>query len=152
MPCLNCCVKRWILLSLALVSTAWGQVDIQQIVRESIENYGHVWREEMNWVWIQTDVTASDDTNGTDVFEIAPIKGTPYERLIRKNGGRRNRRAPACAESGAAREPLIGNDGSHWTFRRGKRGLPLSRRFPQLDLIAIGARPISAACRQRARP
>jgi hypothetical protein len=35
MPCLNSYVKRWILLSLALVSTAWGQVDIEQIVRES---------------------------------------------------------------------------------------------------------------------
>ena len=57
-------------------------MDIQQIVRESIENYGHVWREEMNWVWIQTDVTASGDTNETDVFEIAPIKGIPYERLV----------------------------------------------------------------------
>ena len=72
MPCLNNRVKHSILLSLALVSTAWGQVNIQQIVRESIENYGHDWREEMNWAWTQTDVTASDDTNETDVSEIAP--------------------------------------------------------------------------------
>ena len=86
MPCLNNRVKHSILLSLALVSTAWGQVNIQQIVRESIENYGHDWREEMNWAWTQTDVTASDDTNETDVSEIAPIDGTPYERLITKNG------------------------------------------------------------------
>lgn len=87
MPCLNGCVKSWILLSLALVSTAWGQVDIQQIVRASIENYGHVRREEMNWVWTQTDVTASGAATETDVFEIEPIKGTPYERLVGKNGG-----------------------------------------------------------------
>lgn len=85
MPCLNRCVKCRILLSLALASTAWGQVDIQQIVRESVANYGHVWREEMNWVWTQTDVT-SGDPNETAVSEIAPIEGTPYERLIGKNG------------------------------------------------------------------
>jgi hypothetical protein len=78
-------VKRWILLPLALASTAWGQVDIQQIVRESVGNYGHVWREEMNWVWTQTDVT-SGDKNETAVSEIAPMEGTPYERLIGKNG------------------------------------------------------------------
>ena len=80
-------MKRSILLLLALASTAWGQVDIQQIVRESIENYGHDWREEMKWAWTQTDVTASDNTNETEVSEIAPIDGTPYERLIGKNGG-----------------------------------------------------------------
>jgi hypothetical protein len=77
------------LLMFALVSMAWGQVDIQQIVRESIGNYGHDWREAMNWAWTQTDVTASGETAlapEIEVSEIAPLEGTPYERLIRKNG------------------------------------------------------------------
>jgi hypothetical protein len=83
-------VKVSILLSLALASTAWGQVDIQQIVRASIENYQHDWREAMNWAWTQTDVTASEETASDkteiEVSEISPLEGTPYERLIGKNG------------------------------------------------------------------
>lgn len=79
-------MKHSILLALALVSTAWGQLNIQQIVRQSIENYGHDWREEMHWAWTRTDITASNDINETEVWEVAPIDGTPYERLIGRNG------------------------------------------------------------------
>ena len=78
----NPSVKVSILLSLALASTAWGQVDIQQIVRASIENYQHDWREAMNWAWTQTDVTASEETASDkteiEVSEISPLEGTPY--------------------------------------------------------------------------
>lgn len=79
-------MTRSILLSIAIVSTAWGQVNVQQIVRKSIENYGHDWREQMNWAWTQTDVIASGDEEQTEVSEIVPLGGTPYERLISKNG------------------------------------------------------------------
>ena len=80
-------MKRSIFLSLAIVSAAWGQMNIQQIVRTSIQNYGHDWREELNWAWTQTDVTVSGDTKETKVSEIGPLGGTPYERLTGKNGG-----------------------------------------------------------------
>jgi hypothetical protein len=40
----------------------------------------------MNWGWTQTDVSMSDDKNETTVSEMAPLNGTPWERLITKDG------------------------------------------------------------------
>jgi hypothetical protein len=77
---------RSIFLVLAVVSAACGQVSIQQIVRESIQNYGHDWREQMNWATTQTEVTVSGDRKEIEVSAIGPLGGTPYERLIGKNG------------------------------------------------------------------
>jgi len=86
MPCLSLPVKRLALLSLVLVSTAWGQTDIREIVRKSIVNYERAWKAQVNWAWTQTDTTASDDKEEVDVSEFVPLYGTPYERLIEKNG------------------------------------------------------------------
>ena len=40
----------------------------------------------MNWASTQTDITKSDGTKEVEVSEVIPLDGTPYERLIRKNG------------------------------------------------------------------
>ena len=77
---------RSIFLALAMVSMPCGQVDIQQIVRKAIQNYGHDWREQMNWTTTRTAVTVSGDRKEIEVSEIGPLGGTPYERLIGKNG------------------------------------------------------------------
>src|ERR1700749_714199 len=77
---------RSVLLSLVCVSTVWGQLEPKEIVRKAIVNYGRDWREQRKWAWTETDITASDDTKEVEVGEVAPLYGTPYERLIRKNG------------------------------------------------------------------
>jgi hypothetical protein len=77
---------RSILIALAIVSMANGQVDVQQIVRKSIQNYGHDCREQMNWTTTRTAVIGSGDTKEIEVSEIGPLEGTPYERLIGRNG------------------------------------------------------------------
>jgi hypothetical protein len=61
-------------------------MDPAAIVRQSIQNYERDWHEGMNWEYRQTDVMKSDGTEEVDVSEIAPLGGTPYERLVLKNG------------------------------------------------------------------
>lgn len=40
----------------------------------------------MLWGYTQTEVTRADGTDEVDVSEVVPLEGTPYERLIRKDG------------------------------------------------------------------
>lgn len=40
----------------------------------------------MNWAWTQTDVSAADDKKEMTVSQMLPLGGTPYERLILKDG------------------------------------------------------------------
>jgi hypothetical protein len=40
----------------------------------------------MNWAWTQTDVSAADDKKDETVSEFVPVAGTPYERIIKKDG------------------------------------------------------------------
>jgi hypothetical protein len=64
-----------------------GPIDPKELVRQSIENYKRDWREaSKTWAYTQIDTTASDDTKQIEVSEITPLCGTPYERLIRKDG------------------------------------------------------------------
>ncbi len=49
-------------------------------------NYNHDWREAMSWAYTQTDVTPDDDEKKVEVFEVTPLVGTPYDRLICRNG------------------------------------------------------------------
>jgi hypothetical protein len=66
---------------------AWGQaVDPAEIVGQSIRNYQRDRQTRVNWAYTQTDVTKSGDTSQVDVSEVIPLDGTPYERLIQKNG------------------------------------------------------------------
>lgn len=65
---------------------AWGQGDARSIVRTSIANCERDWRASMNWGWTQTDVSISDDKKETTVSEMVPLNGTPWERLITKDG------------------------------------------------------------------
>jgi len=69
------------------IPLAWAQPpDAVALVRQSIQNYERDWREAMSWEYQQTDVMHSDSTKETDVSEITPVGGTPYERLILKDG------------------------------------------------------------------
>ena len=70
------------------MSTAgYGQIDPAQIVQQSIDNYERDWRAACHsWAYTQTDITESDGTKEIEVSEVTPLAGTPYERLVRKNG------------------------------------------------------------------
>lgn len=77
---------RPVLLSLVVVSTVWGQPAPKEIARRAIASYERDWREQRKWAWTVSDTTYSDDTKEVEVSEVAPLYGTPYERVIRKNG------------------------------------------------------------------
>jgi len=40
----------------------------------------------MSWACTQTDVTRSDGANKADVYEVIPLSGTPYDKLVEKDG------------------------------------------------------------------
>src|SRR3954471_18342867 len=61
-------------------------VNPHEIVRKSIENYERDWRAAMNWGYTQTDVTSAEGTKEVEVSEIVPLEGTPYERVLMKDG------------------------------------------------------------------
>jgi hypothetical protein len=62
------------------------QPDPKELIRESIQNYEKAWRTGMKWSYTQTDVTCVDGKNQVDLSSITPLDGTPYERLIGRNG------------------------------------------------------------------
>jgi hypothetical protein len=70
-----------------LRAAAYAQVDAKALVHQSIQNYQRDWREaRMSLIYTQTDTTTADGTKETEISEIIPLCGTPYERLIRKDG------------------------------------------------------------------
>lgn len=77
--------RRFILL-FTITATAWGHDDPQAIVRDSVANCERDWRASANWAWTQKDVAISGDRKEVTVSEVVPVGGTPYERLISKNG------------------------------------------------------------------
>jgi hypothetical protein len=66
---------------------AYGQVIPKEIVAQSIRNYQRDWQAaRMNWASTETDITESNGTKDVDVSEVIPLAGTPYDRLMLKNG------------------------------------------------------------------
>jgi hypothetical protein len=79
-------VRRALPILVVVVASAHAQVDPKEIVSQSIRNYQRDWRDaRANWAWTQTDVTQSDETK-VDVTEVTPLAGTPYERVVLKDG------------------------------------------------------------------
>jgi hypothetical protein len=62
------------------------QPDSKALVLQSVRNYERDWRAGMLWGYTQTDVTRADGAQEVDVSEVIPLEGTPYERLILRNG------------------------------------------------------------------
>jgi hypothetical protein len=61
-------------------------IDPKEIVRQSIQNYERDWRAAMRWAYTQTDVTSADGAREIEVSQVVPLVGTPYERLMMKDG------------------------------------------------------------------
>jgi hypothetical protein len=79
-------MKSGLLIMFALTSAAFCQVDPKALVDQSIRNYDRDWRAAMSWTSTETDITNTDGTKQVDVREVIPLAGTPYDRLILKNG------------------------------------------------------------------
>jgi hypothetical protein len=86
-------VKRTLLISFAFsaaflsTTAAQGQVDPKALVSESIRNYQRDWQAiRTNWASTESDITEADGTKQANVSEVIPVAGTPYDRLILKNG------------------------------------------------------------------
>jgi hypothetical protein len=84
-------VKRFrqvaIVFAVSTIPLAFAQQpDPKELIRESIQNYQKAWRTGMKWSYTQTDVTCVDGKTEVDVSTVFPLDGTPYERLISKNG------------------------------------------------------------------
>jgi hypothetical protein len=77
-------VKLRFSLIILFTSGAYGQIAPRALVEQSIVNYNHDWREAMSWAYTQTDLTPVDEK--VEVFEVAPLAGTPYDRLVLRNG------------------------------------------------------------------
>jgi hypothetical protein len=78
--------REFFIFFFAAASIAWGQVDARAIVRTSVVNCERDWRASMSWAWTQTDVSISDDKKEATVSEMMPLDGTPWERVIMKDG------------------------------------------------------------------
>jgi hypothetical protein len=81
-------VGRVLPVSLVLTAVAaYGQVNPKELVTQSIRNYQRDWQAaRSSWASTETDVTDSDGTKEVDVSEVIPMAGTPYDRLILRNG------------------------------------------------------------------
>lgn len=79
-------MKRLCLVSALFAGLACAQPDPKALMIKSIGNYDRDWRAGMHFGYSQTDVTLSDGTKVVEGSEVVPLEGTPYERLITKNG------------------------------------------------------------------
>jgi hypothetical protein len=79
-------VKWRFLIAIVCISAAYGQVDPKALVRQSVEHYERGWRAAMSWAYTQTDVTTAEDGQEAEVLEVVPLDGTPYDRVVMKNG------------------------------------------------------------------
>ena len=68
------------------VSAVAAQPDAVSLVKNSIANYEHDWREAEQWRWRVTETTWSGGVKKVQVSESMPILGTPYEKVISKDG------------------------------------------------------------------
>jgi hypothetical protein len=76
-----------IVFAVSAVPVAFAQQpDPKQLIRESIQNYEKAWRAGMKWSYTQTDVTCVDGKSQVDLSSVGPLDGTPYERLLSRNG------------------------------------------------------------------
>lgn len=129
-----------------------GQVDPKELVRQSIRNYQRDWREaSASWAYTQTDTTADDGTKQTEVSEIIPLCGTPYERLIRKDGQpltqaeqRREDRKYERADHQRERETTSEREARILKYENERafvNDIPEAYRFKLMGEESVGGRP-----------
>jgi hypothetical protein len=75
-----------VVLLLAVAFDASAQMDVKAMVSQSIRNYQRDWQNSGDWTSFETDVITADGTKEVGVSQVIPLAGTPYDRLIEKNG------------------------------------------------------------------
>jgi hypothetical protein len=75
-----------VLLILASAPAGLAQPDLNTLVRDSVYNYQRSMLQGQQWSYTQTDVNCADGKKEIEVSEIIPLDGTPYQRVIAKNG------------------------------------------------------------------
>jgi hypothetical protein len=60
--------------------------DAKTLFTQSIRNYDRDWRAGMTWGYTETDTVRKDGKKEVVVSEVIPLDGTPYDRVVSKNG------------------------------------------------------------------
>lgn len=85
--CLIRGVNRLLALFAAGAISAGAQVNVKALVEQSVRNYESDWRNEAAyWASTETDISQSDGRKQIDISEVIPIDGTPYDRLLTRDG------------------------------------------------------------------
>lgn len=80
-------MRLGVLFLFAAASAVCAQLDVTAIVAQSVRNYERDWKVgATQWTCRETDVMRSDGRDETDVSEVVPLDGTPYDKLISKDG------------------------------------------------------------------
>src|SRR5947209_8453782 len=74
----------WVIL--ASVAARGAQPDVAALVKQSVANHERAWREQRQWRYKQTDTTYPGGQKHVETSEVIPLFGTPYDRLIAKDG------------------------------------------------------------------
>jgi hypothetical protein len=138
----------WVLFASAVLG---AEPDLTALVKQSIANHGHAWREQTQWRYKQTDTTYSGGEKHVETSEVIPLFGTPYERLIAKDGHplspeeqktEEQKYEKALAkrqkESPAERAARIKKYQGQWSFLS---DLPSAYNFKLLGEEAVDGRP-----------
>ncbi|MGI8991317.1 MAG: hypothetical protein ACR2I2_17265 [Bryobacteraceae bacterium] len=77
---------KTLVVALAFASILPGEPDARELVRKSLDNYQRDWRAAVNYTYTQRDVEMKSGARSISVNQVTTIDGTPYERLIEKDG------------------------------------------------------------------
>jgi hypothetical protein len=65
---------------------AFAQPDARSLLQQSVENYEKDWRAGLAWSYTETEVSESAGEKEINVTEVIPVAGTPYDRMVEKDG------------------------------------------------------------------
>ena len=74
------------LIAVAGVTALWGEVDARELVRKSLANYQRDWHAALNYSYTEQDIEQKSGGKMVSVSDVTTIEGTPYEKLISKDG------------------------------------------------------------------
>lgn len=79
------CVKT-LVFALVFAFPVLGEPDAGELVRKSLDNYQRDWRAAVNYTYTQRNVEMKSGTRIITVSQVTSIHGTPYQRLMEKDG------------------------------------------------------------------
>lgn len=79
------CMKT-LVFALAFAFPLLGEPDARELVRKSLDNYQRDWRATVNYSYTLRDVEMKSGARSVTVHQVTTVYGTPYERLVEKDG------------------------------------------------------------------